>query len=184
MFEFVVAALLCCYARAYPTTPAPPGASTFCHVGVRYASADRWKAPVVNLTATHVQTQIGCQPGASNYGDSCPQAFSQTQPWLKNMSEDCLYLQGLILWIWVGCSLTYHVFVLSKVYAPTNIKTLKPVMVFFYGGSFDSGTSAIPIYNGQPIASFSRDTVMAVVVCEETSALNLWIRWWLLRTIV
>jgi para-nitrobenzyl esterase len=94
----------------------------------------------VNLTAdAKLQRTVGCSAGNDYYGDTCPQLKVTGQPWLANMSEDCLFLQ---------------------VYGPSNVQTPKPVMVFFYGGSFDSGSAAIPIYNGQTIGSYSRDTVV------------------------
>ncbi|MHA8051801.1 carboxylesterase/lipase family protein [Aquirufa sp. ROCK-SH2] len=92
----------------------------------------RWKAPQV------MNPWAGIRP-AKEFGPSPMQA--KPSPFLywsseflipeSPISEDCLYL---------------------NVWAPSNKKALKPVLVYIYGGGFRSGGSACPIYKGEAMA--------------------------------
>ncbi|KAJ3415285.1 hypothetical protein HDV05_005295 [Chytridiales sp. JEL 0842] len=62
----------------------------------------------------------------------CPQVAGLTNPILRGISEDCLYMD---------------------IYSPANVTadSKLPVMVWVYGGSFKSGGSATPFYDGSNI---------------------------------
>lgn len=58
----------------------------------------------------------------------------------SKVSEDCLYLN---LWI------------------PANsTQTLFPVMIFFYGGSWETGSAMFPLYDGEPAAALQESTII------------------------
>lgn len=113
--------------------------------GIQYAEHPvgdlRWQPPVPMVPTVEVKEAL-------DYGDDCINA-----PWYNviigiglrsGMSEKCLYL---------------------NVYAPLdesgNISTPKPVMVWFYGGSFVFGGS--DKYNGDGMFEYRRDVVIVTV---------------------
>ena len=82
---------------------------------------------------------------AAKFGDSCMQSNS-AELLGSGMSEDCLFL---------------------NVYAPssntsTGSEGKLPVMLFFYGGSWSSGTASCPIYYGEKLVYNSDDAVILV----------------------
>ncbi len=105
-------------------------------LGIPFAQAPvgdlRWKAPKVMNPWAGIRT-------AKEFGPSPMQA--KPSPFLywsseflipeSPINEDCLYL---------------------NVWAPSSKKSLKPVLVFIYGGGFRSGGSACPIYRGESLA--------------------------------
>ncbi|KAJ3314269.1 Carboxylic ester hydrolase [Boothiomyces sp. JEL0838] len=76
---------------------------------------------------------------ATSYGNACIQA--QTGATNLVTSEDCLNL---------------------NVYAPTVGEKL-PVIVYIYGGSFNSGYNSNPLYNGKTILTHSNNVVVVTV---------------------
>lgn len=75
---------------------------------------------------------------ATDYGPSClqgaPKPFGPYTPEFlaeAPFSEDCLYL---------------------NVWAPKNRSADHPVLVWFHGGAFNSGSGAVPIYDGEAMA--------------------------------
>lgn len=97
-----------------------PGSGTNAYLGIKYATANRWEAPVP-LTPT------GTNVPATQSGYFCPQGQTPAFP-DQYMSEDCLYL---------------------NVWAPANAinkpDAKLPVMVFIHGGAFVSGSGYVPI---------------------------------------
>lgn len=112
-------------------------ARTVAFKGIPYAApplnADRWRAP---QPAGHWR---GVRD-ATRFGHSCWQAVSPKGfgPWSHeyvvagDISEDCLFL---------------------NVWAPASRRGTRPVLVWIHGGGFNSGSGAIPIYDGAALAA-------------------------------
>lgn len=92
----------------------------------------RWRAPQPVKPWSGVRS-------ATDFGPSCWQAVTPEGfgPWTReyvvqgDVSEDCLYL---------------------NVWAPAERRTPAPVLVWVYGGGFNSGSGSLPIYNGEGLA--------------------------------
>jgi para-nitrobenzyl esterase len=143
---FAVLLLAAASASAAPAPPvvrAPSGAlagvdqgKTHAFLGIPYAEAPvgplRWKAPRP-LPAWRGVRQ------ATRFGHSCWQAVSPQGfgPWTheyvvqRDISEDCLFL---------------------NVWAPAHARGKLPVLMWIHGGGFNSGSGAIPIYDGRALA--------------------------------
>ncbi len=93
----------------------------------------RWKAP---QPVTPWEGVKECSSFAPSPIQRTPQPFSMwTQEFIapaEPLSEDCLYLN-----IWTGAE-----------YAGEN----RPVFVYIYGGGFNSGSGAVPVYDGEEMA--------------------------------
>lgn len=90
----------------------------------------RWRMPVPwSGGGAHVTIN------ATQFAPVCPQLPNTLTPFAET-SEDCLYL---------------------NVYVPStsgpSSSGLLPVMVFIYGGSFNSGATSLAYYNGLPLAA-------------------------------
>jgi para-nitrobenzyl esterase len=108
------------------------------YLGIRFAAppvgALRWRAPQA------VANRWSGLKSAQAFGHSCWQAVSPQGfgPWTHeyvvegDISEDCLFL---------------------NVWAPTNAHGKLPVLVWIHGGGFNSGSGAIPIYDGRALAA-------------------------------
>ena len=94
--------------------------------------ANRWQPPTPKAAST---TRIH----ATAFGPICPEVPETTG--LPPQSEDCLSVN---VWSPAGAAPGADL----------------PVMVFIYGGSFETGTSAVPLYDG----SYMSSTQNAVVV--------------------
>jgi len=107
------------------------------YLGIRFAAppvgALRWRAP----------QPVGRWSGrklAQTFGHSCWQAVSPQGfgPWTHeyvvqgDIREDCLFL---------------------NVWAPAHARGKLPVLVWIHGGGFNSGSGAIPIYDGRALAA-------------------------------
>ncbi|KAJ3415286.1 hypothetical protein HDV05_005296 [Chytridiales sp. JEL 0842] len=75
---------------------------------------------------------------ATEGSKECPQVRGITNPLLKGTSEDCLYM---------------------NIYTPANAtpNSKLPVMVWVYGGSFNSGGTAVPFYDGNNLVRESME---------------------------
>ncbi|MDO1445456.1 carboxylesterase family protein [Rhodocytophaga aerolata] len=93
----------------------------------------RWKAPQPVKPWTGVKK---CEAFSASPMQASPAPFSMwSEEFLipkEPISEDCLYLN-----VWTG--------------AKTAIEK-RPVLVWIYGGGFNSGGSAVPIYDGEALA--------------------------------
>lgn len=78
-----------------------------------------------------------------SFGPSCPQPGARYTP----QSEDCLFL---------------------NVWAPTQRAALRPVMVYFHGGAYSSGSVVDPLTDGAELAA--RGDVVAVTVNHRLNA--------------
>ena len=106
-------------------------------LGIPYAAppigALRWRSP------QPIKGWKGVRP-AQAFGHSCWQAVTPEGfgPWTHeyvtqgDISEDCLFL---------------------NVWAPAKATGKLPVLVWIYGGGFNSGSGAIPIYDGRALAA-------------------------------
>ncbi|WP_442678720.1 carboxylesterase/lipase family protein [Sphingomonas sp. ASY06-1R] len=105
--------------------------------GVPFAAppigANRWRSPQPVASWRGVRQ-------ATKFGSSCWQAVSPRGfgPWSHeyvvpgDISEDCLFL---------------------NVWTPRHAARKLPVLVWIHGGGFNSGSGAIPIYDGQALAA-------------------------------
>jgi len=113
-----------------------PGA--ICFVGIRYARADRFRAPAPILRAEQV--------AGGAFGPACPQVGDRYRP----QSEDCLFLN-----VWTPAS---------------TGKAKRPVMVYFHGGAYSTGSVTDPINDGAKLAA--RGDVVVVTVNHRLNALG------------
>lgn len=121
--------------------------------GIRYARAARFAAPVPVLTAE----QFGPDAEDARQGDkadrldpvfgpACPQMGDRYRP----QSEDCLFL---------------------NVWTPVTAKSAKrPVMVYFHGGAYSTGSVTDPVNDGAGLAA--RGDVVVVTVNHRLNALG------------
>jgi para-nitrobenzyl esterase len=143
MSLFAAALLLVLFASV--CAAAPPAIQ--CTLGIRYALAPegplRFRPPVLvaNLTQSLANSTLSCDPYAIARTPACPQATAAGSFWLNNTQEDCLFL---------------------NVFAPSGGAGGLPVAVFFYGGSFTSGSISVPLYNGAAIAASQNVVVVTV----------------------
>jgi len=110
---------------------------TAAFLGIPYAAPPvgelRWRSP------QPIKGWKGVRP-AQAFGHSCWQAVTPEGfgPWTHeyvtqgDISEDCLFL---------------------NVWAPARAKGKRPVLVWIYGGGFNSGSGALPIYDGRALAA-------------------------------
>ncbi len=102
-----------------------------CYKGIPFAAppvgALRWKnpQPVTPWAGVKPATAFGPSPMQNGF-----MALTMGGP--LNFSEDCLYLN-----VWTPA---------------TNAAPQLPVMVWFYGGAFSAGSTALPLYDGTPLA--------------------------------
>ena len=121
--------------------------------GIRYARAARFTAPVAVLKAE----QFGPDPQAPLradgrkdrdmvFGPACPQQGGRYHP----QSEDCLFL---------------------NVWTPSlEGKATRPVMVYFHGGAYSTGSVTDPVNDGARLAA--RGDVVVVTVNHRLNALG------------
>ncbi len=109
-------------------------------VGIRYAKAERFQPPVA------VQEAQQFRSTRTDFGPACPQRGTGYQP----QSEDCLFLN-----VW------------TPEPAP---KRKKPVMVYFHGGAYSTGSVTDPLNNGAALAA--RGDVVVVTVNHRLNALG------------
>jgi len=121
--------------------------------GIRYARAARFAAPVAVLKAE----QFGSDPQAPLrpdgrkdrdmvFGPACPQQGDRYHP----QSEDCLFL---------------------NVWTPSlEGKARRPVMVYFHGGAYSTGSVTDPVNDGARLAA--RGDVVVVTVNHRLNALG------------
>jgi len=134
-------------------TPTVCGASTTIgssnynsYLGIPYATASRWQAPALQA----LPTSRGSGVPQLNFGSVCPQTAPGTTSPIPGSNENCLYLN-----VWTPA---------SAINPKANAKTL-PVMVFIYGGAFETGGSSmladqwakqpptVPLYQGANLAT-------------------------------
>lgn len=107
--------------------------------GIRYARAERFRAPVPVSSSAAMAEQV---PG---FGPACPQPGKTYQP----QSEDCLFLN-----VWV----------------PAGERRDLPVMVYFHGGAYSTGSVTDPLNDGAALAA--RGDVVVVTVNHRLNALG------------
>ena len=100
--------------------------------GIRYARAERFRAPVPVTTAEQPFADQG------QYGPACPQAGDRYQP----QSEDCLFLN-----VWTPTAAA---------------KKPRAVMVYFHGGAYSSGSVTDPLNDGATLAAQGDVVVVTV----------------------
>jgi para-nitrobenzyl esterase len=111
---------------------------SYCYPGIRYARAQRFRAPVAVRRAEQIV--------AGDFGPAAPQAGERYAP----QSEDCLFL---------------------NVWTPAIRRSEKrPVMVYFHGGAYSSGSVTDPVNDGAALAA--RGDVVVVTVNHRLNALG------------
>jgi para-nitrobenzyl esterase len=101
--------------------------------GIRYARAERFKAPVAVLCAEQLGREYPVSPQNSGVRE--------------DMSEDCLFLN-----VWTG----------------RRDKKKRPVMVYFHGGAYSTGSVTDPLNYGATLAA--RGDVVVVTVNHRLNA--------------
>lgn len=114
-----------------------------CFAGIRYARAARFEAPVP-VASRDLLAEQSRQPWHAI--PACPQAGGAYQP----QSEDCLFLN---LWV-----------------PPKPAAALRPVMVYFHGGAYSTGSVGDPLNDGAGLAA--RGDVVVVTVNHRLNALG------------
>lgn len=113
---------------------------SWAYVGIRYGRAERFCAPVPVLAAEQPNWE------QRQFGPACPQRGDQYQP----QSEDCLFL---------------------NVWTPVEPSTApRPVMVYFHGGAYSTGSVTDPVNDGAALAA--RGDVVVVTVNHRLNALG------------
>lgn len=124
------------YTKLGPVTGFSGGGMNY-FLGVPFAQPPvgdlRWKAPLPARAWTSWD--------ATWYQPSCVQN-GKSWTFESGQSEDCLYL---------------------NVYAPANISTPLPVMVWIYGGSYTYGSGSSPLYLGSNIAGYAGDVIVVTI---------------------
>jgi len=121
--------------------------------GIRYARAARFAAPVAVLKAEQFgpDPQAPLRPDGRKdrdmvFGPACPQQGDRYHP----QSEDCLFL---------------------NVWTPSlEGKARRPVMVYFHGGAYSTGSVTDPVNDGARLAA--RGDVVVVTVNHRLNALG------------
>jgi para-nitrobenzyl esterase len=120
---------------------APAASKVQAFKGIRYARAERFKAPEPVRWPGFSRPYLR---SLTRYGPSCPQQGAHYQP----QSEDCLFL---------------------NVWAPMADKGRKrPVMVYIHGGAYSSGSVVDPLNDGAQLAE--RGDVVVVTVNHRLNA--------------
>lgn len=129
------------YIGALVDDPADP-ARVIAHryAGIRYARADRFRAPVPVFSTAPMAEQ------APGFGPASPQAGKAYQP----QSEDCLFLN-----VWTPAQ---------------GPRADLPVMVYFHGGAYTTGSVTDPLNDGAALAA--RGQVVVVTVNHRLNALG------------
>jgi para-nitrobenzyl esterase len=109
--------------------------SVWAYLGIRYARAERFRAPVAVWRAEQVGRNFPI----------CP----QVKPPHDDVSEDCLFL---------------------NVWKKEGRKKRRPVMVYFHGGAYSTGSVTDPLNDGAALAA--RGDVVVVTVNHRLNALG------------
>lgn len=99
--------------------------SVYAYEGIRYATAQRWQAPVAASMTGAIQ--------ATAFGSVCPQMKAK----VFEGAEDCLFLN-----VWTPTTAVSQ-----------GAKAKLPVMVFIHGGAFITGAGSVPLYDGSSAAA-------------------------------
>lgn len=113
------------------------------YAGIRFGRATRFEAPVAAQSTKLMDEQ------ASTFGPTAPQNGARYNP----TSEDCLFLN-----VWTP----EHVYEKQR----SNL----PVMVYFHGGAYSTGSVTDPLNNGATLAA--RGDVVVVTVNHRLNALG------------
>lgn len=119
----------------------PGGLGGWAYVGIRYGRAERFRAPVAIVRAEQID-----EDDPEGFGPACPQPGDR----YLLQSEDCLFLN-----IWTP---------LEPSPGP------RPVMVYFHGGAYSTGSVTDPVNDGAALAQ--RGDVVVVTVNHRLNALG------------
>jgi para-nitrobenzyl esterase len=111
--------------------------------GIRYARAERFQPPVPVTSTAPMAEQ------ARSFGPACPQPGEAYQP----QSEECHFLN-----VWVPAV------------ERRGLNTMLPVMVYFHGGAYSTGSVTDPLNDGAALAA--RGDVVVVTVNHRLNALG------------
>ncbi len=121
----------------------------FRFAGIRYARALRFGAPQQIKDAQQIVRLEAHEDGTEPYSSLGPASFQQGERYAPQ-SEDCLFLN-----VWVPLRLT---------------KPKLPVMVYFHGGAYSTGSVTDPLNDGAKLAE--RGDVVVVTVNHRLNALG------------
>lgn len=118
--------------------------------GIRYGTAVRFEPPVASPKASQILVSQGYlgSAGTGGFGPACPQQGTRYSP----QSEDCLLLN-----VWTGAGFG-------------SSKGKMPVMVYFHGGAYSTGSVTDPLNDGTKLAE--RGDVVVVTVNHRLNALG------------
>ncbi len=117
--------------------------------GIRYARAERFTAPLAVTSAEQYQ-------GGQKFGPACPQNGDRYAPF----SEDCLFLN-----VW-----TREPGAIPQLKKDIKPPGRRPVMVYFHGGAYSTGSVTDPINDGTALAG--KGDVVVVTVNHRLNALG------------
>ncbi|KAI9364345.1 Alpha/Beta hydrolase protein [Zopfochytrium polystomum] len=126
--------------NGFTTSPYDDGIDVRVHLGIPYA-----EPPVGDLrflAPRRIKGNLG-ERNATSYGATCIQNVTSIYPF--EQSEDCMFI---------------------NVFRPAKIPhgTKLPVMVWVYGGNFDSGSSSFAFYDGSTLVHRSIELGQEVIV--------------------
>jgi para-nitrobenzyl esterase len=116
-------------------------------LGIRYARAERFRAPLPTTAAEQFE------PGGGTFGPVCPQGGDRYLP----QSEDCLFLN---VWMPPAARAELTAIRLKRSRPIRNLRL--PVMLYIHGGAYSNGSVTDPLNDGANLAAQGGVVVVTV----------------------